>query len=105
VAQLKDGVVTTFDVSPGFAGLAIAKPEDLKGGDAKTNAEALRGVLDGAKGAYRDVVIYNAAGSLIVAGKAKDLKEGAMIAADAIDSGKANDVLARWAAITNEAAS
>jgi len=105
VAQLKDGVVTTFDVSPEDAGLSIAKPEDLKGGDAQTNADALRGVLDGAKGAYRDVVIYNAAGSLIVAGKAKDLKEGAKIAADAIDGGKAKDVLARWAAITNEAGS
>jgi len=105
VAQLKDGVVTTFDVSPEDAGLSIARPEDLKGGDAQTNADALRAVLDGAKDAYRDVVIFNAAGSLIVAGKAKDLKEGARIAADAIDSGKAKDVLARWVAITNEAGS
>ncbi len=51
VAQLKDGEITTFEVTPADAGLATAKPEDLKGDDAAHNAEALLGVLDGAEGA------------------------------------------------------
>ena len=102
VAQLKDGEITTFEVTPGDAGLATAQPEDLKGDDAAHNAEALLGVLDGAGGAYRDIVIYNAAGALIVAGKAQDLKEGAAMAADAIDGGKARAALDKLIAITNE---
>ncbi len=102
VAQLKDGEITTFEVTPADAGLATAQPEDLKGDDAAHNAEALLGVLDGAGGAYRDVVVYNAAGALIVAGKAQDLKEGAAMAAEAIDGGKARAVLDKLIAITNE---
>ena len=105
VAELKDGNVTTFEVSPEDAGLGLAQPEDLKGGDAETNAAALRAVLDGTAGAYRDVVVYNAAGALIVAGKAKDLAGGAGMAADAIDSGKAKEALETWVGITNEAGS
>ncbi|NQU61072.1 MAG: anthranilate phosphoribosyltransferase [Rhodospirillales bacterium] len=102
VAELKDGKVSTFEVSPEDAGLAKAKPEDLKGGDGAHNAKALTAVIDGASGAYRDVVILNAAGSLIVAGKAKDLKEGAALAAAAIDDGRARGVLDKLVAITNE---
>jgi anthranilate phosphoribosyltransferase len=101
VAQLKDGEITTFDVSPEDAGLAIAKPADLKGGDAELNAKALRAVLDGTPGPYRDVAIFNAAGALIVAGKADDLKSGAAMAAAAIDDGKALAALDQWVAITN----
>ena len=102
VAALKDGAITTFDVSPEDAGLPIASPEDLKGGDAEHNAGALRAVMDGAPGPYRDVVVYNAAGALIVAGKADDLKSGAALAAAAIDDGKALAALEQWVAITNE---
>ena len=102
VAELKDGKVSTFEVNPEDAGLAKAKPEDLKGGDAAHNANALIAVIDGAPGAYRDVVVYNAAGSLIVAGKAKDLAEGAALAAAAIDDGRARGVLDKLIAITNE---
>ena len=74
----------------------------LKGGDAAHNAEALLGVLDGAPGPYRDVVIYNAAGALMVAGKAQDLKQGAAMGAEAIDGGKAKAALDKLIAITNE---
>jgi len=102
VAELKNGKVSTFEVNPEDAGLAKAKPEDLKGGDAAHNANALIAVIDGAPGAYRDVVVYNAAGSLIVAGKAKDLAEGAALAAAAIDDGRARGVLDKLIAITNE---
>jgi len=103
VAQLKDGKVTAFQVTPKDAGLPLAKAADLKGADAKHNAAALRGVLDGKPGPYRDIVLYNAAGALIVAGKAKDLKDGVAQAAQAIDGGKARAVLERWIAITNAA--
>ncbi len=102
VAQLKDGEITTFEVTPDDAGLATAKPEDLKGDDAAHNAEMLLAVLDGAEGAYRDVVLYNAAGALIVAGKAQDLKDGVAIASAAIDGGKAKAALEKMIAITNE---
>ncbi len=102
VAELKNGKVKTFEVTPEDAGLPTARPADLKGADAQHNADALTAVLDGAEGAYRDVVVFNAAGALIVAGKAKDLKEAAATAAAAIDDGKAKSVLDKMVAITNE---
>ena len=102
VAELKDGAITTFDVSPEDAGLPISKPEDLKGGDAERNAKALRAVMEGEAGPFRDIVVYNAAGALIVAGKADDLKSGAEMAAAAIDDGNAKAALVKWIAITNE---
>jgi anthranilate phosphoribosyltransferase len=102
VAQIDGGKVTTFEVTPGDAGLATARPEDLKGGDAKTNAAAITALLDGASGPYRDIVLLNAAAALIIAGKAGDLKNGAGLAAEAIDNGKARAALAALVAITNE---
>jgi anthranilate phosphoribosyltransferase len=101
VAELRDGKVSTFEVTPEDAGLPRARPGDLKGGDARRNADALKGVLAGDKGPYRDVVLLNAAGALIVAGRAKDLKAGAAMAAAAIDGGKAKAVLDKLVAITN----
>ncbi|MEX2642332.1 MAG: anthranilate phosphoribosyltransferase, partial [Acetobacterales bacterium] len=76
VAEVRDGKVSTFEVTPEDAGLPRAKPEQLKGGDAHTNAGALRAVLGGEPGPYRDIVLLNAAAALVVAGKAADLKEG-----------------------------
>jgi anthranilate phosphoribosyltransferase len=102
VAELKDGAVTTFEVTPGDAGLATAKLEDLKGGDAERNAHVLRAMLDGEHGPFRDIVLLTSAAALIVAGRAGDLKEGAAMAAEAVDSNKAREVLARLIAITNE---
>ena len=104
VAELKDGKVTTFEVTPGDAGLATAKLEDLKGGDAERNAQVLRAMLDGEPGAFRDIVLLTSAAALIVAGKAGDLKQGAAMAAEAVDSHRAREVLARLIAITNEPA-
>jgi anthranilate phosphoribosyltransferase len=101
VAEWKDGQVNSFEIRPEDAGLSRARPEDLKGGDAAVNAAALRSLLAGAKGAYRDIVLLNAAATLIVAGKAGDLKDGVALAADSIDSGKARTVLERMVAITN----
>src|SRR4029079_12275164 len=95
VAALENGVVRTFDISPEDIGIARAKPETLKGGDAATNAAALTAVLKGTKGPYRDIAILNAAASLVVAGRAKDLKEGAAIAVKSLDSGEAAGRLGR----------
>ncbi|MEE8507099.1 MAG: anthranilate phosphoribosyltransferase, partial [Kiloniellales bacterium] len=102
VAELKGGKVRTFEVTPADAGLPGAKLADLQGGDAEQNARALRAVLDGDPGAFRDVVLYTSAAALIVAGKAADLKQGVGFAAEAVDSGRARETLARLIAITNE---
>jgi anthranilate phosphoribosyltransferase len=101
VAELKNGEVREFSVTPQDAGLDTHSFEDLKGGDAEYNAEALRDVLNGAKNAYRDIVLLNAAGSLIVAGKVSNLMEGAERAAQSIDSGAAKTVLERLVLTSN----
>ena len=72
----KGGKIRTFEISPEDAGLPRAKPEALKGGDGEHNAKALLDVLKGKPGAFRDIALFNAAAALIVAGKAKDLKDG-----------------------------
>ncbi len=101
VAELKDGRVSQFEVSPEAAGLSRASPADLKGNDAATNAAAITELLAGKKGPYRDIVLLNSAAALLIAGRVSDLKAGAALAADAIDSGKAKATLARFVAITN----
>ena len=93
VAALDAGKVMTFKVSPKNAGLPEAKPEDLTGGDAAENAAHLRAVLQGNQGPLRNIVLLNAAAALLVAGKAKSLREGVALAAESIDSGKATAVL------------
>ncbi len=103
VAELNDGEVRTFEVSAADAGLPEARLENLKGGDAAHNAKALRALLNGEPGPFRDVVLYGSAAALIVAGKAADLREGVAAAAAAVDSGRAKQVLERLVAITNEA--
>lgn len=101
VGEWKDGKVTLFEVRPEDCGLPRAPASALKGGDATVNAAALRALLGGEKGAYRDIVVLNAAAALVVADKVADLKEGAALAADCIDSGKALAALDRMVAITN----
>ncbi|MGI9509711.1 MAG: anthranilate phosphoribosyltransferase [Geminicoccaceae bacterium] len=102
VAELKDGKVETFEISPEVAGLPFADPADLKGGDADHNAAALTAVLAGEASAFRDIVLLNAAAALVVAGHAEDLRSGVKIAAEAIDSGAAKATLDRLIAVTNE---
>ncbi len=101
VGEWKDGKVTLFEVRPEDCGLKRATAADLKGGDASVNAAALRALLGGAQGAYRDIVLLNAAAALVVAGKAADLGQGVALAAESIDSGKALATLDRMVAITN----
>ncbi len=101
VAALENGKIRAFEVSPEDAGLPRSKPEALRGGDAEHNAKALLDVLKGKQSPFRDVAILNAAAALIVAGKAKDLKQGAMIAAKSIESGEAEGRLDRLIAVSN----
>ncbi|MCG6205961.1 anthranilate phosphoribosyltransferase [Rhodopseudomonas sp. HC1] len=104
VAELKNGDIKTFEISPEDAGLPRAPAEALKGGDAEANAVALRAVLEGMPGPYRDVAVLNAAATLIVAGKAKDLKEGVALATQSIDSGAAEARLKKLIAVSAAAA-
>jgi anthranilate phosphoribosyltransferase len=103
VAELRDGKVSCFEVTPEQAGLPKARLKDLRGADAETNAQAVRALLTGAPGPFRDIVLLNAAAALIVAGRVDDLRAGVARAAEAIDSGAADAVLGRLAAITGGA--
>lgn len=89
VAEWKDGTVTRFTITPEDAGLPRATLADIQGGDAEVNAAALRALLNGEKGPYRDIVLMNAAAALMVSDKAETLKQGAEIAATVIDEGRA----------------
>ena len=95
VAVLEDGKVSTMTVAPQDVGLEHASLTQLKGGIPVDNADAIRKLLGGARGAFRDIVILNAGAALVVADKARDLKEGIARAAQAIDSGAAANTLAK----------
>jgi anthranilate phosphoribosyltransferase len=105
VAEWDGSRVRRFEVSPEDAGLPRALPEDLQGGDPAYNAEAIRAVLAGRPGALRDAVVLGAAGALVVAGRARGVREGAELAAASIDGGAAQAALERLVRITNSPAS
>jgi anthranilate phosphoribosyltransferase len=94
VVAVKDGEISEFTLNAADAGLPPAPHSAIRGGDAAHNAAALRAMLAGEKGAYRDTILFNAAAGLIVSGKTISLHEGISLAAEAIDSGKAEAVLA-----------
>jgi anthranilate phosphoribosyltransferase len=97
-----DGRRTEYEFDPAELGLQRAPVEAMRGGGPEENARLAREVLAGAKGPRRDVVLLNAAAALRAAGLAKDWREGIGLAAGAIDSGRAGDVLQRWATISQE---
>lgn len=101
VAELDGETIRTFEVTPEDAGLPRCKVEDLMGGDAATNAAAIRALLGGQHGPFRDTVLLTSAAALVVADKAGDLKAGVAEAAEAIDSGRAAKVLERLARMTD----
>lgn len=86
---LEDGKIIPFDLQPEDTGLPYYSIEEIKGSDAKENAEILLNVLSGKKGAHRDTVLLNAGLAIFANGKAKTIKEGIEIAKESIDSGKA----------------
>lgn len=102
VAELADGKIRTFTLTPEEFGLSRHTKDELRGGDSAYNAKALRGVLSGRAGAYRDTVLMNAGAGLVIAGKAATLKEGMDAAAAAIDAGKALAVLQTLVKVSNE---
>lgn len=93
VVELKDDRLSEFEVTPGDAGIATASPETLLCGPAEESATAINALFSGKKGPFRDIVLLNAAAAFIIAGKARSLGEGAEMAADSIDSGKAAQTL------------
>ena len=101
VAQIKDGNLTSFEVTPEQAGLPRATLADIKGGDPAHNAAALRELLDGVRSPYRDIVLLNAAAAFIVADRTDDLKAGVRMAAEEIDSGRAARTLEKLVSVSN----
>jgi anthranilate phosphoribosyltransferase len=102
VSHLKEGEVSTFEMTPEEYGLERAAPRDITGGSAKENAHIIREVLDGTKGAKRDMVLLNAAAAFVAAGLDKDFKEGIVRAGDSIDSGRARKKLDSLVAFTRQ---
>jgi anthranilate phosphoribosyltransferase len=93
VSELLNGSIREYTVTPEHYGIARAVPADLKGGDPATNARILCDVLDGERGAARDIVLFNAGAAVYLGGKARDLREGIGRASGSIDSGAARQKL------------
>jgi len=102
VAEWRDGAIRLFNITPEAVGLPRAAVSDLQGGDPAANAAALRDLLAGAHGAYRDVVLLNAAAAFLVCEKVETLREGVAVAAAAIDSGAAAAALDKLIAFTRD---
>ena len=102
VLELRNGAVRSFVVDPVELGLAPAIPEELVGGTPDVNADAVRRVLAGERGAHRDIVVLNAAAGLVVADAAPDLVAAIPMAMQSIDSGSAARVLERLVVISND---
>ncbi|HAF86062.1 MAG TPA: anthranilate phosphoribosyltransferase, partial [Sphaerochaeta sp.] len=94
---------TQYEIRPEQFGFQRCKKEDLLGGDAQTNAEITRSVIEGSlKGPKRDVVLLNSGCALYIAKKARSIQEGIVMAAEAIDSGKAKEQLSAFIRLSNE---
>jgi len=101
ISECRDGAVNTFYLHPADVGLLKAHPAALKGGDAHENARIVERILDGERGAPRDVVLLNAGAALFVAGAATSVDEGILLASKAIDRGEARRTLQQLAALSN----
>jgi anthranilate phosphoribosyltransferase len=101
VAELKNGKVRSFQLEPIEFGVDVSEPEQLLGGTADVNARALRAVLEGELGPFRDVAVMNAGAALMVAGKAGLIADAAKLARDSVDSGRALVALERLVAVSN----
>jgi len=101
VAELKNGEVTSYNLDPAELGFDYCTSADLKGGTPEENAAIIQGILNGEKGAKRDIVVLNSAAAIYVGGKADSLEQGARLAVNSIESGKARDKLKDLCRITN----
>jgi len=104
IAALQNGDIEHHEIRPRDAGLEMSTLAQLKGGSASENAAAITRLLGGEHGPFRDIVLLNAAAALIIADKAKNLREGAAMAGDAIDAGHAKATLEKLAACSRTAA-
>jgi anthranilate phosphoribosyltransferase len=102
VTALENGTIRSFEISPEDVGLPRVKPEQLRGGDAGSNARAVEDVLEGKPSPFRDVALLNAAAALVVAGKAKDIKDAFELATRSLDSGEAEGRLDRLIVVSND---
>jgi anthranilate phosphoribosyltransferase len=101
VVELKDGALRRFTVRPTEAGIPEGRLQDLVGGDPQHNAQALRAVLSGAPGAYRHIVLLNAAAAFLVADRVRTLAEGVRLAGQVIDDRRALAALDALVRISN----
>ncbi len=101
IAELRDGDIREYSFHPEEAGLALVREADLQGGTPADNAAAIRALLDGQQGAFRDIAILNAGAALVLAGLATSIPEGTRLAAAAVDDGRAKTALTRMVAISN----
>ena len=101
VAEWRDGGVRLFVITPEAVGLPRASLSELTGGEPAANARALSELLDGRGGAYRDIVLLNAAAAFLVADRVETLREGVTLAAEVIDDGRAKAALDRLIEATN----
>jgi anthranilate phosphoribosyltransferase len=101
VAEVREGVVRTYEVVPEEFGMQPASIADIAGGDAAENARIIRDILRGKKSARRDVVLLNAAAALVAAGRVDHLKDAVPLAAQSIDSGAASGKLEALVRFTN----
>lgn len=102
VAELKDGKVSSYEISPEDFGISRSKREDVLGGESKENADILMAIFKGEKGPKRDMVVLNAGAALFVGKKASSIKEGIRLAEEVIDSGKVLEKLNRIKEFTNK---
>ncbi len=102
VTELNEGKLDTYQVQPSDFGFDVAMAADLKGGSATENAKILSSVLEGDVGPAREIVIMNAAAAVAAGGLASDLVQGAAVAAEAIDSGKARAALDTLVSVSNQ---
>ncbi len=101
ISELKNSEIKNFEVTPEAAGLQRSNADDLKGGDAAHNAEALREVLSGKPSAFSDAALMTTAAALVVAGKTDDIKVGVKVAREALKSGAATKALTRLIEVSN----
>ncbi len=101
-AWVENGSVEELEIHPDQLGMPVVRVEELRGGDPAQNAERLRALLNGAEGPLRQAVVLNSAGALWVCGAASNLKEGAGMAKDLLDSGRALAKLRELVALSNE---
>ncbi|NNH31376.1 anthranilate phosphoribosyltransferase [Rhizobium sp. SEMIA 4085] len=102
VAALENGKIRTFELSPADFGVSPCALAAIKGGDGVANAAALREVLSGAKNAYRDIALANAAASLVIAGKVETIASGMKLATESLDSGATAVALDKLIAVSND---